>query len=134
MGSIDNGLKKDYNQQFENMLAGEKLEEQMQAMKAEKDAIERKQKELEKEQALFEMKKNEKMKQERDSIKSKVEESKKLKTSSSNPQAIQKDGTGNFENNSILQESLHRKLSKKIEDIQFQDVWVTSGSRQFGKK
>lgn len=134
MGSIDNGLKKDYNQQFENMLAGEKLEEQMQAMKAEKDAIERKQKELEKEQALFEMKKNEKMKQERDSIKSKVEESKKLKTSSSNPQAIQKDGTGNFENNSMLQESLHRKLSKKIEDIQFQDVWVTSGSRQFGKK
>lgn len=98
------------------MLAGERLEEQLKAMKAEKDAIERKQKELEKEQALFEIKKRDNDKQ-KETIISKKEEPKKLRSSSSNPQAILKDGTGNYENTSLLQESLHRKLSKKLEDI-----------------
>jgi hypothetical protein len=66
---IDNGLKKDYNRQFENILASEKLEEQVQAMKAEKEAIEQREKELEKEQALFE---KEKKKKDNDTITTKL--------------------------------------------------------------
>lgn len=46
LNSIDNGLKKDYGGQFENILQSEKLEEQAQAMKAEKEAIEQRQKDL----------------------------------------------------------------------------------------
>ena len=42
----------------------------------------------------------------------------KLNTTSSK-QNYQKKETGNFETNSLLQESLHRKISKKIEENQF---------------
>ena len=53
---IDNLLKKDYNGEFNNKLANEKLEEQYQAMKAEKEAIEKREKDLNQKQAEFEMK------------------------------------------------------------------------------
>lgn len=128
-GQIEQNLKKDYNKELEALLQQESLSKMMSSFQQEKAQMA---------QAMAQMKADfDRQLREADATRTSPESAhgqprgpQKKESSSS----IYKKESANYDQSSLQQESLQRKLSRKIEENQQQDVWMTSGSKQFGKR